>query len=335
MDVLITGGNGFVGRYLVRALLSRGDRVRVLALPTEDTAWLSEQGVVVHRGDIRLADSVSPAAHGADAVVHLAAMMDVWRPFHDYWDVNVAGTEHVARAALSAGARRFVHMSSSSVYGVAPGAPVDESRPLAPFDDPYPRTKAEADVLVQRMFADEGLPAVIIRPDQIFGPGDVMHFGKTAERLLARRSIVAGRGDNALPLVYVTDAVRGLLLALDDDRAVGQAFNITNDDVVTQRAFLETAAAALGAPRPRAHVPYRLLYAAAWSAEHVARRTGRRPALTRLGVVFAATDMRFSIEKARRVVGYAPEMPLTDGVRLAAEWFQGRGPRVPVPEPAT
>ena len=163
--ILATGGNGFVGRHLVSALQNRGDRVRVLALPGEDAGWLEQRGVAVHRGDVRVPESLAEPVRGVDAVLHLAAMMDVWRPIADYRAVNVTGTENIARAALRAGVRRFVHMSSSSVYGMALGHPADESFPLAPFPDPYPVTKAEGDLAVQRMIAKDYLPAVIIRPD--------------------------------------------------------------------------------------------------------------------------------------------------------------------------
>jgi len=322
MTVLVTGGNGFVGHHLVSALLDRGDQVRVLALPTEDTSWLEERGVDVRRGDLCRPDTLAGCAEGVDGVVHLAAMMDVWRPLRDYRAVNVDGTEHVARAAMASGVRRFVHMSSSSVYGVAPGRTVDETVPLLPFDDPYPVTKAEGDHLVRRLAAEEGLPAVILRPDQVFGPGDRLHFGRTAERVRAGTAIVVGSGDNAMPLVYVSDIVQGLLLALDHERAIGQVFNITNDEPLTQLGFLEAIATELGVGRPRIRVPARALYAAAWAAERAALavHTSRRPPLTRLGVAFAATDVRFSIDKARRELGYAPGVPLREGVRLAAAW---------------
>ena len=201
---------------------------------------------------------------GADAVLHLAAMMDVWRPLEDYRAVNVTGTENVCRAALAAGVGRLVHMSSSSVYGIALGRPADEGFPLAPFGDPYPVTKAAGDRLVQRMIAAEHLPAVIIRPDQIFGPGDELHFGHMADRLRAGRGILVGSGNNAIPLVYVTDVVQGLLLALDHDRAPGQAYNITNDRPLTQKQLLHAIAEEIGASPPRIRVPYRALYAAGY-----------------------------------------------------------------------
>jgi nucleoside-diphosphate-sugar epimerase len=335
--VLVTGGNGFVGRHLVSALQARGESVRVLALPSEDTSWLEERGVAVHVGDVRDADAVVAPMRGAEGVVHLAAMMDVWRPRDEYRAVNVTGTENVCRAALAAGVRRLVHMSSSSVYGVALGRPADESFPLAPFPDPYPITKAQADSAVQRMIAEDGLPAVIVRPDQVFGPGDRLHFGRMADRLRAGRGIVVGSGDNAVPFVYVTDVVQGLLLALDHKRALGQAYNITNDRPLTQQELLDAIAGEVGAGPPRHHIPYHVLYAAGYAAERLSLLSASwgRPPITRLGVAFFGTDNRYAVSKARRELGYRPRVPLRDGVRFAAAWYMERVVGRPPPVPAT
>jgi nucleoside-diphosphate-sugar epimerase len=324
IEVLVTGGNGFVGRYLVSALLERHDRVRVLALPGEDTRWLECHGIRVYQGDIRKPKTLSAAMEGADGVVHLAAMMDVWRPLDHYHGVNVTGTENVCRAAVRAGVRRIVHMSSSSVYGVGINRPADERAPLSPFRDPYPITKAAGDSLVQRMIAEEHLPAAIIRPDQIFGPGDHMHFRVTADRLRSGRGVIVGRGDNALPLVFITDVVQGLLLALHHPRAVGQAYNITSDEPLTQRQFLEAIARAIGARPPRLRLPYRALYAAGYLVERLAKikSSPRRPPITRLGVAFLGTDNRFAIDKARRQLGYRPRVPIDEGVKAAAAWYR-------------
>jgi nucleoside-diphosphate-sugar epimerase len=322
--ILVTGGNGFVGRHVVSALQDRGDGVRVLAVHGEDASWLRQRGVAVYHGDIRVPESLTQPMHGADAVLHLAAMMDVWRPIEDYWAVNVTGTENIGQAALAAGVRRFVHMSSSSVYGVALGRPADESFPLAPFPDPYPITKAAGDRVVQRMIAEHHLPAVIIRPDQVFGPGDRLHFVRMADRLRSGRGIVVGSGDNAMPFVYVTDVVRGLLLALEHDHAIGRAYNITNDHPLTQQQLLNAIACGIGVSPPRFHIPYRALYAAGYLAERLAAVTPSRsrPPITRLGVAFFGTDNRYAIGKARHELGYSPQVDLRDGVRITAMWYR-------------
>jgi nucleoside-diphosphate-sugar epimerase len=206
---------------------------------------------------------------------------------------------------------------------MALGRPADERFELRPFRDPYPQTKAAGDAAVQRMIVADRLPAVIARPDQIFGPGDHLHFGRMADRLRAGKGVIVGKGDNALPLVYVDDVVQGLLLALDDDDAVGEAYNITNDRPLTQAQLLRAIARAVGAERPRLHLPYRALYAAGYVAERVAALTpsSQRPPVTRLGVAFAGTDNRYAIDKARRELGYAPRVDLDEGVRITARWY--------------
>jgi nucleoside-diphosphate-sugar epimerase len=324
--VLLTGGNGFVGRHLVSALLQRGDTVRVLALPYEDARWLETRGVRVFRGDVRDPRSLVEPMEGADAVVHLAAMMDVWRPLRDYEAVNVTGTANVCAAAEQAGLSRLVCVSSSSVYGLGSGRVLDESAPLRPLDDPYPITKAAADRHVRRLIRDRGLPAVIVRPDQIFGPGDELHFGRMADQLRARRAVIVGRGENRVPLVFISDLVQGLLLALDHPAAVGQAYNITAAAPVTQYELLAGFARSLGAPPPRVRLPYRALYLAGGLAERVASaaRSSRRPPITRLGVAFLGSDNCFSIEKARRELSYAPQVDIPTGLQLTAEWYLRR-----------
>jgi nucleoside-diphosphate-sugar epimerase len=332
VEILITGGNGLLGRHLVSALQDRGETPRVLALPGEDAAWLEHRGVAVHRGDILRPETLAEAIRGVEAVMHLAGMMGVWRPVEDYHAVNVTGTENVCRAALTEGAR-VVHVSSWTVYGLALARPADERCAIAPFADPYPITKALGDMAVQRMIVEDHLPAVIIRPGTFFGPGDRLHFGRMADRLRAGKGVIIGSGDNALPFVYVTDVVQGLLLALDHDHALGQAYNITNDRPLTQRQLLYAIAREVRASPPRLRIPYHALYAAGCVAERLGTltRSGRPPAVTRLGVKLFGTDNRHAVHKARRELGYTPRVALEEGVRLAAAWY--RSPTLPAAFP--
>lgn len=326
MDVLITGGNGLLGRHLVTALQDRREGVRVLALPTEDTDWLERRGVTVHRGDICQPETLATPMRGVNAVYHLAGMMGVWRPLADYRAVNVAGTENVCHAALAEGVSRVIHVSSWTVYGMGLGEPVREDYLLRPFRESYAVTKAAGDIAVQQMIADEHLPAVIIRPGTFFGPGDQLHFGRIADRLRAGRGVIVGSGDNSLPFVYITDVVQGLLLALDQKHAVGQAYNITTDRPLTQLELLNAVAGEIDVAPPRIHLPYRALYMAGYAAEKLAMltRSPNQPMVTRLGVKLFGTDNRHSIDKAKRELGYRPMVDLREGVRLAAQWYRTR-----------
>ena len=324
MEILITGGNGLLGRHLVPALHARGDSVRVLALPGEDTTWLEQRHVAIYRGDVRQPATLVAPMRGVDRVFHLAALLGVWRPPQVYYAVNVAGTENVCRAALAAGVRRLVHVSSAMGYTLRMGQPVHEDCPLVPLQEPYTVTKAEGDKLVQRMIARDRLPAVIIRPGTIFGPGDRLNVGRIADRLRAGKGLIIGSGRNTVPFVYVTDVVQGLLLAADHERAVGQAYNIGHDHPLTQEDLLRAIAQEIGVAPPRLHVPYHALYAAAYAAEHLAalRRYRRNALVTRHGVSLYGADRRLVIDKARRELGYTPRVPLREGVRLTAAWYR-------------
>jgi nucleoside-diphosphate-sugar epimerase len=216
-----------------------------------------------------------------------------------------------------------VHVSSWMVYGMDLGRPAREDFLLRPLREPYAVTKAEGDRAVQRMIVDDHLPAVIVRPGTCFGPGDHLYFGRIADRLRAGKGVIVGRGDNALPFVYVTDVVQGLLLALDCDHAVGQAYNISNDRPLTQQQLLEAIAHDIGVSPPTRHVPFRALYAAASATEHLSILASRQreSLLTRPGVKLFGTDNRHAIDKAQRELGYTPQVTIRDGVRLAAGWY--------------
>ncbi|MDE3229751.1 MAG: NAD-dependent epimerase/dehydratase family protein [Chloroflexota bacterium] len=324
MRTLITGASGLLGGHLITALQERRHDIHVLALVNEDTTRLEARGVTIHRGDITKPATLTPAMEGVDLVFHLAGLMGFWVPIENYRAVNVTGVENVCRAAVKAGVQRIVHISSWTVYGMNIGRPAEEDFPFQPFQEPYAITKTEGDVLVQKLIAEEGLPAVILRPGTFFGPGDRLHYGRMADRVRKGTGIVVGRGDNALPFCYVTDVVQGLMLAAEHPDAVGKAFNITNDEPITQEGFLRAIAEDLGAAAPRIHIPYDLLYTAAWGAEQVEAiiKTGKQPIVTRLGAKLFGTDNRHSIKRAREVLGFAPKTSLREGARLASEWYK-------------
>lgn len=323
MEILITGGNGFLGRNLAIALQERGDTIRVLALPTEDTTWLEKRNVKVFRGNIVDPQALVEPMRGVNGVIHLAAMIGAWRAMKEYHAVNVTGAENVCRAAMAAGVDRIIHISSAMVYDMAMGRPVTEDDPLQPLDEPYSWTKAQGDMLVERMIREEGLPAIIIRPGTLVGPGDRLNFGRMADRVSAGKGIIIGSGNNAIPFLYVTDLVQGILLALDSKQAVGKIYNISNDEPLTQKEYLSIIAKEIGVAVPHMHVPYLPLYTAAHMAERMAVLSNDRipPFLTRHGVKLYGANNLVSIDKARRELGFVPRVPISEAVRYACAWY--------------
>jgi nucleoside-diphosphate-sugar epimerase len=298
--------------------------VRVLAVATEDTTWLAAHDVDVFRGDVRNSETLVAPMRGAHGVFHLAAMMGTWRSMRDYHAVNVTGTANVCRAASNSGVSRLIHVSSAMVYDMTADRPVTEDDALAPLHEPYSLTKAAGDQLVHRMICEEQLPAVIIRPGTLIGPGDHLNFGRMADRIRAGKGIIIGKGDNALPLVHISDMVRALLLALDSPDAVGAVYNVGNDQPLSQAQYLSLIAQELGVAAPHIHVHYGSLYAAAYIAERVSTFANHRvrPVLTRHGVKLYGANNRMSIAKARRELGYEPQVSMPEAVRVAGNWYQ-------------
>ena len=329
MKVLITGATGLLGGYLLRELQQRGEQIRALVLPIEDTRKLREQGVEIVRGDVTDASTLPPAVKDIDVVIHLAGMMGVWRPLTDYQLVNVTGSENLYRAAQRAGVHRFVHTSSHTVYGLGHGRCLTEGDALRPDPDPYSISKAEGDRLIQRIMLTSDMETVILRPGTFFGPGDRLHFGRMAQRMKDGKGVIIGRGDNALPFCYVTDIVQGFLLAAYHTQAPGNIYNITNDRPLTQKEMFDAIADAVGGKRPTLHLPYLPTRYGGMLAEKLALVTQSKPVLTQLGALMFGSDTRHSVEKARRELGYEPQVELREGIRLAAEWFNAGGMEEP------
>jgi nucleoside-diphosphate-sugar epimerase len=328
MRALVTGAAGFVGYHLITALLGHGDSVRAFALPAENTSALEQLGAEVRRGDVRNSEDVTAAMQDIDVVFHLAAIHGLWRPRQEYFAVNIGGTENVCKAALAAGVRRIVYTSSWTVYGMDLGKAVDESFPLHPFPDVYTETKAEAEKVIQAYYTRDHLPAVVVRAGTMFGPGDRVNFARMADRLRAGKAIIIGSGRNAVPFVYVSDVVDGMILAAANDQAVGQAYNLSTDQPVTQEQLWKAIAVEIGAQPPRLRVPYFPLLWLATIAEKAVKADdpSRQPLVTRLGVKLFGSENRQVIDKARRELGYSPRVPVLDGVRLTAKWYNQLSP---------
>ena len=215
-------------------------------------------------------------------------------------------------------------MSSWVVYGMGFREPVREDFPLRPVNDHYAVTKAQADHLVQD-FMRRGLSATVLRPGTMFGPGDAVNFKRLAQRLRAGKAVIIGSGQNLVPFVHVSDAVRAMIASAELKTAAGQCYNIGNDQALTQAELWNAIAEAIGSNPPRMHLPYFVLYSAAAAAEFAfsLHKSYGQPLLTRLGVKLYGSNNSQSIAKARAELGYQPQVSIREGVNKAAGWYLG------------
>ncbi|HKO85217.1 MAG TPA: NAD-dependent epimerase/dehydratase family protein [Actinomycetota bacterium] len=324
MTVLVTGATGFLGSHLTELLLAAGERPRVLVRPGEAVGASAGEVVDVFRGDVGDRAALDTALCGVDRVLHCAARCGPWGPPAEYESTNVRGLEALVRAALAAGVRRLVHVSSITVHGNDVRGAADESAPLREERNPYSRSKVAGERLLERMIRDEGAPVTIVRPGWIYGPRDRASFARFARMIENGQMMVVGGGENHLPLIYVSDAARGVLLASEAAQAVGRSYLLVNDQPVTQREFIGAIAAQLGAPAPTRHIPYQLglmLGSVAEQLGHLSRRR-QAPPVMRYGMQLLGGENRFSIARARRDLGFAPLVDLAEGVRRSVDWYR-------------
>lgn len=307
-DVLVTGAAGFLGRRLVARLREQGRTVRVLvrrAIP----AYADDPGIQTVIGDLGDPRIIDHAVRGAPTVYHVGAAMRGGP--RDFEAGTTWGTRNVVEACLAHAARKLVYVSSMSVYdhaGRDPTAKMTESSAFEPHPEwrgAYTRTKLDAEQCVRDAIDNRGLPAVIIRPGQIFGPGaeQVTPNGVIG---LAGRWVAVGSPSQTLPLVFVEDVVDALLLAETSVPALGGTFNIVDTTPVTQEAYLQHAQRKLGARLKRVRVPTWVFMGLGLGVELLGKVLKREVPLTRYRVRSLRPLANFDTRAAQERLGWTP-----------------------------
>ena len=310
-SILVTGGAGFIGSELVAQLVGEGRSVRVLdnfaTGSRENLAGLPPELVTVAEGDVRDARRLAEVMPRGGTVFHLACLgvRHSLRAPRENHEVNASGTLAVLEAAREAGVARFVHVSSSEIYGPARTAPMSEEHPAFPTTV-YGAAKLAGESYARAAFATHGLPVVVVRPFNAYGPR-CHHEGESGEviprfllRMLAGRELVIfGDGMQARDFTQVSDIARGLRLAGETEAAIGGTFNLGSGRERTIREIANAVARALGLPPP------------------AVRHTAARPGDVRRLIADSSL--------AQRVLGYAPRVDFEEGLRQLAEWYRARG----------
>ena len=324
--VMLTGATGFLGSAIARVLAARGHAVVALVRPVTPRGVLDGVPVAYVPGDLTDPASIAKAMKGCTAAIHCAADYRIWVPDPARMRaVNVAGTEAVMRAALAAGIGRVVHVSSvATLKPRHDGQPATEADAAAVEEaiGPYKQSKTEAERLVERLVAREGLPAVIVNPSTPIGPRDRRPTPTGRLILEAAKGKMPAYVETGLNLVHVDDVANGHLLALDKGK-IGENYILGGTDVPLQ-TMLGDIAFLSGRRAPTIKLPRAPLFPLAYAAEALARITGKEPFLTADALRMSRYHMFFSSEKARRDLGYSAR-PYREGLKDALAWFRDNG----------
>jgi dihydroflavonol-4-reductase len=327
MTTLLTGATGFVGSAVLRCLVQAGHNVRALVRLTSDRRNLSGVDCEIVIGDLADQDSLKQAVRGCEALFHVAADYRLWVPDRAQMHrVNVQGTVDLIRAAAAAGVSRIVYTSSVATLRLRDdGFPADEES-LAELCDvigTYKQSKFLAEREVKCLLGDAGMPVVIVKPAAPFGPGDVKPTPTGRFVLQAASGRMPAYVDTGLSVVHVDDVAAGHLLAYEKG-AVGETY-ILGGENRTLQWILETVAELTGQRPPRIRLPHWCVTPMAYISEGVTRIRGSgEPMITVDGVRMARKLMYFSIEKARRELGYSTR-PAVEALRDEIEWFYKHG----------
>lgn len=324
MRVLITGGTGFVGRHIAENLLAAGHAVAILGRDFGEVGGLLAGGAAPVYCDLRDAAAVGEACRGYDAVVHAGALSAPWGPPEAFRAVNVGGTAAVLEGCARHGVGRLVYISSPAVvftggdhHGTTEAAPYP-----ARFTSEYAASKAAGELLVRAA----AVPAVILRPKAVFGPGDRALLPRVVAAARAGRMVQVGPGDNLVDLTYVTNVAHAVALALASPAAVGRTYHITNDEHVPLWPLIRQVLRRLGIDDRLRAAPLPLLLAAAAAMEARAALTGHEPLLTRYSVAILGRTQTYDISAARRDLGYAPPVAVAEGVEHTLEHMRHAHP---------
>jgi 2-alkyl-3-oxoalkanoate reductase len=318
--IFITGATGLVGGHATEAAVKRGHRVKALVRSTSDTRWLDQWGVETVRGDLEDPESLRAGVTGADWVFNCAAKVGDWGTLDEFRRLNVDALRLLLDAATAAKLERFVHVSSLGVYEGRDHHGTDETvAPAANSLDAYTRSKTEAEALVLDYHRQRGLPAAIVRPGFIYGERDRTVVPKLLYNLRRGRFFYFGSGDQMLNCIYVKNLVEGIFLAASNPAAIGEVFNLTDGQRVTKRQFVGRIAELAGLKPPTRRLPLGLARVLATLVEGAAKLRGAKnpPIINKARFKFLGLNLDYSIEKARRVLGYQPPFSFEDAIERA------------------
>jgi dihydroflavonol-4-reductase len=322
--VLVTGGTGFIGSNLTKALLREGCHVRVLRRENSDLRMLTSLDVEHLIGDVRDRESLRSGMRGCDTVFHTAAVVSHWRKERPLMiDVNVRGTRNIVESCLELGIRRLVHTSSTAAVGFPEdGSFADETIRFnwEPYDVGYRQSKHDAEREIQRG-VQHGLDAVMVNPTVVIGPGDVhFHGGQLIRDIFKKKIFYYVQG--GMSITYVDDVVRCHIQAARQGRS-GERYILSGQNL-SHREIISTIADVVGGIKPKFRMPTSAVHAVTFLAESAATLLNRKPWVTRELLAGSNLNYYFSCTKAQIELGYS-FIPFREAVQLTFDWYKKHG----------
>jgi 2-alkyl-3-oxoalkanoate reductase len=316
---LLTGATGFLGGHLARRLAADGRKLRALIRPGTDLKRIPEEIAEIVWGEFDDPEALEAATEGIDTVFHTAARVSGGGSRAAFEADNVRASEALLDAAVRAGVRRFVHVSSAGIFGAGAGkTPITEETPLDPAIEKrgfYAWSKAESDRRVRALGAERGLEVVVVRPGILYGP-DLQPFIARLHLPVPRgkgRRIIVGSRSTLIPLTHVDNACEAIALAAARGKP-GASYNVIDGDV-SQGQYLDLLNAAQVSNVRPIYLPALFMVPVAAACEVAGRLLRRSLPLSRYRLRRATESLRYDTSAARRDLGWQPRIDLAAGVQ--------------------
>lgn len=326
MKALVTGGGGFLGGAIVKALLDRGDTVKTIQ--RGNYPFLKDLGAETIQGDLTKPDDINAAAVGCDVVFHVAAKAGVWGNYDDYYQANVVATRNVLQACRVNKVNNLVYTSTPSVvFDGKNEEGINESAPYVKnFFNAYQKTKAEAEQLVINA-NNTDLKTVSLRPHLIWGPGDPHLVPRLINRAKAGRLKLVGNENNKVDSCYIDNAVQAHLLAADcllsNSVCAGKIYFISNDEPISMADLINKILAVAKLPAVTKTVPENVAYIIGMVLEKVyaVLKIENEPIMTRFVARQLSTSHWFDLTAAKHDLGYQAGINIDEGMKRLKESF--------------
>jgi nucleoside-diphosphate-sugar epimerase len=330
MKALVTGGGGFLGRYVVQKLCARGAEVAILGRSPQPV--IEAQGVKVYQGEIENYKNVKEASQGCDVVFHIAAKAGIWGSWNSFFQTNVIGTRNVINACKEQEITRLIYTSTPSV--VFNGDSIEGADESLPYGrnwlSHYAHTKAIAEAEILAANNDEGLRTIALRPHLIWGIGDPHLVPRIVERARAGKLRIIGNGDNRVDITHVENAAHAHLLAcdaLENGNAEGKPYFISQDQPVVLWEWINELLTRLNIRPVQKKISLNKAYVLGLGFEAFYKLSGLSsdPPMTRFLAVELAKNHFFKIDAARRDLGYEPAINIETGLNQLVEHLNKTG----------
>lgn len=330
MNILVTGATGFLGQKVALRLVKEGHNVVGIGRNQEIGNILLANGISFVSMNLQDEKAINQICKDKDYIFHCGALSSVWGEFDDFYEANILGTKYLLESALEHGVKRFIHVSTPSIY-----FNLEHANRLNVFETDfipqppinyYASTKLQAEVLVRQAF-DQGLPVITIRPRGLFGPGD----NAIIPRLIRANSKIGvpmiNGGKSLVDITYVENVVDALLLCMESpEHTLGKHYNITNGEPLHLRTILQSLFDELGVDWKKRRLNYTFASHLAGQLEsfHKVFLPKKEPILTRYSLSVLSNSQTLNISAARTDLGYEPRVSIEEGIKEFVKWWKER-----------